>query len=37
MEVILAFGVACGIMALIFAINACIRINKIEEQLLNKD
>ena len=37
MEIILAFATACGIMALIIALNACVRINKIEKQLLNKD
>ena len=37
MEIIFVFSVVCSIMAFIIAINVCIRLNKIEEQLLNKN
>lgn len=37
MELLMAFGTSCGIMALILAISAGIRLDKIEKQLSNKD
>ena len=37
MELLMVIGISCGIMALILVINAGIRLDKIEEQLSNKD
>lgn len=37
MELLMALGASCGIMALILIIDVGRRLNKIEEQLSNKD
>lgn len=36
MEILIAISLACGIWALIVALNACVRLNKIELELMKE-